>query len=244
MAREMYLVGVPKEELQPKQPTPEPPQTPRGKWANFWFYHKWAVIIGTFLTVCFILMLIQMLSRPKYDYHLVIVTETAMSGIETEEIRKALESVGEDINGDGKVSVNVENLMISQDVRFIKVTQSNQAKMSSYLAAGEVVLYAFSPTYYQTMHQALRPDDLSEDQEYYFFSDLQGYGNQKNGTVWDWQESVLRSDAKLELAPQHLYFGVRQAVGSARNSKEEQQQAIALLQKFILKDNQQKQPKP
>ena len=232
MAREMYLVGVPKEQLQPSAPI-QPPQTPKGKWENFWYHNKWPFLIGVFLSVAAIVFLVQFLTRPKYDYLVVLVTEYSLTDIECNRVVQAFEQAGEDLNGDGQVLINLDNLVISPDLRLQQQTRLGQAKMSGYLAAGEVMVYGFSPYYYKTLHEGLRPDDMPEDEEFYFFADLGGVSNVKEGTAWDWEKATLHNEEGMENLPEHLYFGVRKPTGTAKESFEEYLKGTQLLINFI-----------
>ncbi|MBR7092953.1 MAG: hypothetical protein IKI50_07225 [Clostridia bacterium] len=223
MAREMYLVGVPPEDLQPDPPIQQP-QTPRGKLENFWYHYKWMVLLIGFLVVVFTFMTVQWLTRTEYDYHVVLVTEKAISDQARQQIAASFEAVGEDIDGDGAVRVNVEALLISSDVRLAQLSTQSRAKMLSYLASGDMLLFGLTPSYYEDLSASL-------SEGFRFFSDLEGAGNALDGTCFDWEGTALQQAAGA--GAQHLYFGVRQAAGTAKNKAEQQQQDLRLLKAWI-----------
>ena len=74
MARERYLVGVDIEELKREKPE-QAPQTPRSKWQNFWFYHKWKVLTVAVVAVVAGVFIYQFATRVEPDYSLIIVTQ-------------------------------------------------------------------------------------------------------------------------------------------------------------------------
>ena len=233
MAREMYLVGVPKEELQPSAPI-QPPQTPKGKWENFWYHNKWPFLIGVFLAVVAVVCLVQFLTRTKYDYLVVMVTEYSMTDPEREAVVQLLEKAGKDVNGDGEIHVNFDNLVISPDLRLQQQTRLGQTKMSGYLAAGEVMVYGFSPYYYDMLHKSLRPENMPEDESFYFFADLGELSNNDgNPTVWNWSQIELHNAKGMENLPDDIWFGVRKPTGTAKESLEEYKHGLQLLTDFI-----------
>ena len=223
MAREMYLVGVPPEDLQPDPPMQQP-QTPRGKLENFWYHYKWMVLLIGLLVIAFTFMTVQWLTRTKYDYNVVLVTEKAISDEAKQQLVASFEAVGEDLNGDGAVRVNVEALLISSDIRLTELTTQSRAKMLSYLASGDVLLFGFAPSYYEDLIASL-------SEGFRFFSDLEGAGNVLDGAGFDWAGTALQQAAGTGV--QHLYFGVRQAAGTAKDQQEQQQQDLRLLQAWI-----------
>lgn len=83
--------------------------TPAEKRRNWWDYHKWHVVIGA---VC-VLMLCHMLwgmiqnSRNEPDYCIAYVGQTILPDGTVDALQAAFAELGEDINGNGKVQVEI-----------------------------------------------------------------------------------------------------------------------------------------
>lgn len=85
------------------------PTTPKEKWANFWFQYKWYVLAITAITVVMAVLIAQCATRTDYDLEVVYFSYTPVMDEQTAPIGKYLETMAEDVNGDGEVHVQVVN---------------------------------------------------------------------------------------------------------------------------------------
>ena len=237
MARERYLVGVDIEELKREKPE-QAPQTPRSKWQNFWFYHKWKVLTVAVVAVVAGVLIYQFATRVEPDYSLIIVTQKQVPINTIEEIRRDFAECGEDINGDGKVEVRVQNTFFEGGMTN-NATSTAGASLMVHLAAGDVLMYAFEPEYYE--RYALDVEEGS------FFTPLaSGVGVSKDNLYWNWMGSPLQKrlqeydDKLLEMGqdiytPGDFYFGVRQNTGTANKGDNAEWHAacLRLLENYI-----------
>lgn len=230
MAREMYLAGVDESELQPR-PTPEPPKDLKSRWANYWYHYKWGTLIGLLALIVVIVAVVQMVNREEEDYHLVIMTENAMSLAAIDGLQNDLAAYGEDLNGDGKVVVLIENLYVGGQDQF---STTNQQKFIAYLAAGEPMFYAFDEGCFKNRVQA----QLETAEDGTIFFDEPTFAHEDIDPVenyWDWVNSPYMQDEEHQaMYPEHLYFGVRVAAGTANkgSSVKMNEDCAALLQAF------------
>ncbi len=228
MAREMYLAGVSKEELE-KKDAAIVPRTPREKWENFWYHHKWKVLVGAIAAFCVVVFLAQILTRNDPDYTILVVTEKEHHSIQLEPIGSLLERYGEDIDGDGEVEVRIASCHLGDNV-LADQEMLNYQILQSHLISADVMLFVFEPEYYEWFMSEM------EDNSYHFLTDLEveGSGITENGCVWNWKDDPrVTGDAALSALPQELYFAVRVPTGTAAQRAEEQQACLRMVQALV-----------
>ena len=211
MAREMYLVGVSEEELRP-DPKPEGPKTPKDKLSNFWYHYKWPVIIGGIVLVFLAILIGQMVTRDDPDYNLVLATEKYVDQASADRLAEELQAYGRDLDGDGKVEVAVETLVTGDATQ---MGMANKTKLMAHLSSGDVMFFVF--------------DKASEEGTI--------EPQLKDGLYWNWKDDPLRGLEELSGLPENLYFGVRDATGTAASQKSQQMHAdcMELLNNFLTK---------
>ena len=225
MARERYLVGVSEEELRPDPPPPPP--TPKGKWQNFWFYHKWHVVIGVAVLFVAGVLIGQAVSRSDPDYRLAIATDTYISDTAVAMLEQELSAVGKDLNGDGQVLVQVESLYISDGANQSQLEIANQTKLMAYLAASDPLFWAMTPSNYEGLLTQTDNNDLFE------VLDLQAAGVSEDGRYWNWKDSPLLQKEEMEVVPEDLYFGVRTVNADRDKLVRTQEECLELLRAYI-----------
>lgn len=84
--------------------------TRREKATNWWYYHKWAVISA----VIVLIMLIPVFKNwfgigvVEPDYQIAVITAAGISEETADELSDAVAELGEDLNGDGEIVVEVK----------------------------------------------------------------------------------------------------------------------------------------
>ena len=214
MAREMYLVGVPEEELR-KDDTPPEPQTPKSKWENFWFYYKWWVVAGACLLAIIGVGVWQEVTRVRPDYPIALVTRDGVSETAIEQLEALFTAYGEDLNGDGKVIVEIEDLPLAQYVGGKKNTlaETNSQKIMAYLVSADVMFFIFDEPSYKNYVEKLKESGDVGSLFDTIDSDADGINPTEN--YWDWIDDSRRCEYWGGDFPQHLYFGVRRLGGTA-----------------------------
>lgn len=209
MARERYLIGVDPEELKPSPPPP--PEKPAGWWENLWYHYKWHLIVGGFVALLVILGIVTLATKNDPDYTVVLLTEKPLTTDMVDALQDKLAAVGEDIDGDGEVEVLIENLALGIDYSNQKIANDNT--LVAHFAAGDVLLYATEPAYYEKkfVHTAADGYDF-----FTLLSDGQPY---------------VRWHPAADGVAQELYIGVRNATGTAEknNTHDQCQQLVERL---------------
>ncbi len=233
MARERYLVGVSKEELE-YTPPPPPPSTFKEKWENFWYHYKWAAIIGMLVTAIAVVVIAQAVTKTRPDYTVCLVTQQEMSLAATDRLQAELAAVGKDRNEDGEVVVKIQVLNVSSETG-AQYAMANRQAVTAHIVARDVLLFAFDPEYYTNILEPVMDKGVS------FFVPLamETAGISEDGTYWNWNESPLLKEADMQAmdvypaVPKDLYFGVRNLSLDSEKDAKEQQAYTALLQAFI-----------
>lgn len=232
MAREMYLAGVSKEELQPPPP-PKKPETPKEKWDNFWYHYKWWVVAAVFAAAVLGVLIGQMVTAVHPDYVVALVTKDTVGEDALQSLTVSLQTCGEDQNGDGKVIVQVENLALGQFVggKAIDLAQMNNTKLVTYLMTGDIMLYIFDDTCYR-----MRVEELMEAGGRFFDTlSVDDDGVDSETGYWNWNGSVYQQSDWGKTLPDDLYFGVRQMGGTAsgRDAQQKHDAGKKLFETFV-----------
>ena len=204
MAREMYLAGVDPAELQPSPPAP-PPKTPGEKFAHFWDYHKWQVVIPICVAALLAFFVFQLFGREKFDYTVCLVTQAQMSDAACQALAAQLAQYGTDLNGDGKVTVQVENLFIGTANG--QMAAGNSVKLESRFTGTDVMFFIFDPASWDNRIASLLTD-----------ADEPLFGVPDSADLyWNWSSSTW--PAAFPTLPADLYFTLRLPAGAADNNQ-------------------------
>lgn len=131
--------------------------TSRQKRENFWFYHKWHVIVCICCAVLVGVFIFDMLNKEEPDYEIAILSQSFYMEEDLNKIQTAIESVAEDRNGDGKVSVIFNQYTISGTGKG-DLEMSSMAKLMNDLSTTQSVIYIVDDnnlTTYQSEHPGL-----------------------------------------------------------------------------------------
>lgn len=173
--------------IRPEDLKTEPPRelTPKEKLANWWDYNwKW-VLIGAAVVLLVVLSLRETLLRPKPDYQVGIVTRRGVPEEAANQLSKALQALGEDLNGDGKVLVEINTYQMDmRDPQEIEQARkenpagnpsdlmggmqqvADQTRLSADLQSGELVaLFTDDPENLQLVTGVLAAADGSPVQD-------------------------------------------------------------------------------
>lgn len=229
MAREIYLAGVSEEELRP-EPKTEGPKTPKGKWENYWYHYKWPTILITATVIVLAVMFYQIFSKDNPDYLVVLVTKDVVTDNVSDKLAAELQSYGRDVDGNGKVEVQVEAISVDNNSQ---VGIINKQKLLAHFSAGDAMFFIFDKQSYDDNITALQSDGGQ------FFSklDVQADGLESNGYYWNWKNDPMREDSELSTLPEDMYFGVRDVSGTASNKDSEKMhdECLKLLEAYITK---------
>lgn len=108
---------------------------------NWWDYHKFWVLLGAVALVGCAWLVRDIFFRPGPDYQVGYVGKTALPEEVLENLRARLEELGEDVNGDGRVTVELIPYILGFDaVSMLDVdgTSAAMTRLTVDLAAGRV----------------------------------------------------------------------------------------------------------
>ena len=226
MAREWLLRGVDPEELKPT-PKEEIPQTAQSRWENFWYHHKLKFWLILFAVVVTVVVVVQMVKRDDPDYRVMLITADLYTDKDLDELATYLEKYGEDLDGDGKVEVQIENCTINAD----QSRNSSIQQIQAHLVSADRMFFIWDPDGYAFFKKTVM-DEADVGMDFLATIPVQDAGLIEGGKVWSWSEDDRRSDAMKERWPD-LYFGVRAAGGTAAKSKDLYQNSYALLEALV-----------
>ena len=116
MAREGYLVHAGEDTIHDPEAEKKAEQagkTPHGKWENFWFYHKWHVVIGIAVAAVVIGTVVSTVKTVQPDYTVGLITRNSYPEEVTNQLGQTMAKYGVDRNGDGKVVVQVASYVVT-----------------------------------------------------------------------------------------------------------------------------------
>lgn len=159
MASARYTIYIKPEDIQPDAPPKE--LTPKEKRENFWFYHKWHVIIGVFACALAFSLIWEIVTQVKPDYTISILSSNGIPTGVGEVLGEQLTPYFDDRNGDGRVVVSVVEYTVASGDAVAgvdpNVQMANVTKLMGDLDLGESMLFL--------------TDDLDFfEQQYYLFA--------------------------------------------------------------------------
>ena len=81
--------------------------TRRQKWKNWWYYHKFHLLVGLVAIVIGGYLIYGVVTEVKPDYTIVMLSKSGYAGDLMENLGDQLSVYGKDRNGDGKVAISV-----------------------------------------------------------------------------------------------------------------------------------------
>lgn len=205
---------------------PEKPRilTPREKRKNWWDYHKWLVLLAVAVIGITIYLILGAFGVGKVhpDYQIAYVGSNELPADTAEALVTELESLGEDLNGDGEVVITLHQYCADKTAD----TQDDTQAMKQYASEVELIAdlsecdsYFFlleDPEQFQKTYQSLAmPDgscpgefDFSWEDKVYLWSDCPVLAELDLGT---YSETVLGQTAtgESQFVLNGLYFGRR-----------------------------------
>ena len=172
-----------------------------------------------------------MVTRDDPDYFVMFVTDEPQHPDLITAFELELQAFGEDLDGDGKVEVMVENLYVNpEDLSLKQLVDSNRQTLAVHLVSADRMIYLFEQNTYEAY---MRP--ILEGSEAGLFADvgLPSDSLVENGECWDWCGSKLQQNELFKNFPEHVYFGVRGASGTAEGKDAEVEVAAAFLRRLI-----------
>lgn len=138
------------------------------KMANFWYHHKWKLIVGTFFAVVLGICIVQLASKTTPDVCVMYMGPEYINATENESINSAITSLMQDYNGDGEIELQFAQIVFLNEQQ-IKTREaaahakgenfifdatanaSNYEQFSYEVMTGETVIFFLDPAAYENM---------------------------------------------------------------------------------------------
>ena len=138
------------------------PKTPAEKLKNIWFHDKWFIMGAIALAIVMVVCVAQCASRPKYDLSVVVYAYNFVGDDDCKLMADYLSQHCEDINGDGKVIVNVINCSYTEGSNEKQYIYSRNTKLQAVLSTdSSALLYITDKDSYEYL-SALSESSLFE----------------------------------------------------------------------------------
>lgn len=128
MAREGYLVHQGDETIHSDKLT-HTPQTPKEKRQNFWYYHKWHLLIGIAVAILLGFIIYDFALKVEPDYQIGLITEYDVPQADIQDMESKLALGAKDRNGDGKVVVQVSNYALGDSKTNPQISAANVTRL-------------------------------------------------------------------------------------------------------------------
>lgn len=182
------MAWVTKDSIETYDQTPEPPReyTKKEKAQNWWHYH-WVIVVVAFLCVLFVAWVVKdIFFQVKPDVQIAYVGTASLPADTVTALEDALTPYSSDVNGDGKVIVQIDTYTIdfdseSQDSTDAYNQMAGVTRLNGDLSSGSktCIFLLEDPENFEKMTGALRYLDgtTPEDQD---------------DAAADWQQMVYR----------------------------------------------------
>lgn len=147
--------------IQAEVPEEKHEMTPKEKRANWWYYHKWTVIISLAAAAIVAWMGYDILTRVNPDYQVAIMSETMLPTGVMESLEANLPQFCDDRNGDGKVAVAVVEYTLSdKEAGDPNVRMANMTRLMADAQSGETMIFLTkTPETYQLNYGIFADND-------------------------------------------------------------------------------------
>ncbi|MCH3972944.1 MAG: hypothetical protein LKE53_09340 [Oscillospiraceae bacterium] len=171
MAREQYLLHQGEETIH-SEDLKRDPQTPKDKRANFWYYHKWHVLIAIAAILLASLFLYDLFGKTKPDYQIGLITKYQVDQETINTMQTTLAKYADDKNGDGKVVIEVSNYAVGMADTNQQVAAANETRLMG---------------------------DFSDYSDMLFFCDTTGYNYIQEQGGWDTSHAKMTVPKAMQL---------------------------------------------
>ncbi len=134
------------------------------KVANYWYYYKWHTLIVLFFAIVFIVLIVQMVSRPKFDIKVLYAGPVYISDTASAAVTDALgQLIPEDYDGNGEKKAELYDLLIMNEEQLkeadekgelppnISKINENRETLTVTSIAGEYLLYFIDISCYEDL---------------------------------------------------------------------------------------------
>ena len=103
----------------------------------FWYHYGKIAIVVVVLAIIAVWLTVDALHKEKYDLNLVVAANGPVADANAEALHAALMKEAVDVNGDGKILINIQTIDLSDPENL----EGNQHRLMLYLALPEYTLF-------------------------------------------------------------------------------------------------------
>ena len=195
----------------------------KDKIKNYWYYYRVHTIVGLLIAALIAVLVAQCASNEKYDYSVTLYMSKPMTETITDIIAEELSEFGSDLNGDGKISVQIIDCSYGENDN---IRMNQVAKLQARLALPESMLFITDETCYKNLDEMGLFDSLD------ILPDKGGQAMNLNTT----SVGQAIDQAVGQYMPSDFYISLRRIEGTAIEGKtgaeDYRQDAYTLLEKL------------
>lgn len=151
---------------------------------NIWYHYKWLIIFGGLIIAFVVISTVQLINTKDPDVNILHVGPMYISPTAAENIETTLNDFGTDIDGDGKVRVNILDITVNkigtEDMTPVNYDDKNKAlqRFQTEIRAGDAVIYLLDKEYFDICVEEKLLTPLNEiiDDAYMPEKTVDGYG--------------------------------------------------------------------
>jgi hypothetical protein len=113
---------------------------------NFWYHYKWHTIVAAVVVIIVAIVLSQLLSKPKYDAHVLYAGDTQIKNVSVDgdlphyqKLLSSLKRVVNDENGDGSIDISLQTLYALTEEQLAQISSDKTAQISLALTDTETL---------------------------------------------------------------------------------------------------------
>jgi hypothetical protein len=145
----------------------EAPKTFGERMQNFWFYNKYFVLAAVFLAVLLVIAVRQCADRESFDTEIVLFTYHSYAPDQITAIEEELEKYGVDINGDGKVNIQILDCAYDKKTTVFDQKNAKGSKLVANITSNEkAVLFITDAETHEHLEKTYATNEID------FFVDL------------------------------------------------------------------------
>ena len=160
-------------DIKPEDLVPEKPRelTPAEARANWWHYHWYYVVLIAAAVLLVGYFVWSRVTEVKPDYTVAVVGRVDPDAAFLSEVEAKLEAAANDVNGDGKVKVNVKSIWLAldfetQDASLRKLMESSEDKLNSdFYLCESMIFIVDDPAAMEQRYGCFRLLDGTDPQE-------------------------------------------------------------------------------
>lgn len=191
------------------------------KFKNFWYYHKWHLLVGVFLFAAVAVGVHSCQSRSNPDLHILFAHDGVQNPWQSDELQTFFGAMTEDINGDDEKNALVIETSSQNEWEGI----SDSSAMLVQVNSGNAVLYVLTEGTYQIMHENKVLMDLTEFAGESAYIDGDRYLLSESGAL-DELNNLANDD-------QEFYLAMRKVDGTSLEGSEKHQVQVRLAKRIL-----------